>query len=106
MVAALAIAGALGGLAGAIMLQGDQYSLKAGFSSGYGFDGLVVGLLARNSIAGVFVAALLFGFLRSGGINMEMVAQVPAALVLVVQAIVILILAGSTLWLSRKGEKI
>lgn len=44
--------------------------------------------------------------MRSGGINMEMVAQVPAALVLVVQAIVILILAGSTLWLSRKGEKV
>lgn len=106
MVAALTIAGAMGGLAGAIMLQGDQYSLKAGFSSGYGFDGLVVGLLARNSIIGVFIAALLFGFMRSGGINMEMVAQVPAALVLVVQAIVILILAGSTLWLSGKGEKV
>ena len=106
MVTALAIAGALGGLGGAIMLQGDQYSLKAGFSSGYGFDGLVVGLLARSSITGVFVAALLFGFMRSGGINMEMVAQVPAALVLVVQAIVILILAGSTLWLSHKGEKV
>lgn len=104
LVAALAIAGAFGGLAGAIMLQGDQYSLKAGFSSGYGFDGLVVGLLARNSITGVFVAALLFGFMRSGGINMEMVAQVPAALVLVVQAIVILVLAGSALWLDRKGE--
>lgn len=106
MVAALAIAGALGGIAGAIMLQGDQYSLKAGFSSGYGFDGLVVGLLARNSIVGVFVAALLFGFMRSGGINMEMVAQVPSALVLVVQAIVILTLAGSTLWLDRKGAKV
>lgn len=106
MVAALAIAGAFGGLAGAIMLQGDQYSLKAGFTSGYGFDGLVVGLLARNSILGVFVVALLFGFMRSGGINMEMVAQVPAALVLVVQAIVILILAGSAVWLDRKGEKV
>ncbi|WP_413736496.1 ABC transporter permease [Sodalis sp. RH21] len=103
-VAALVIAGAFGGLAGAMMLQGDQYSLKAGFSSGYGFDGLVVGLLARNSVAGVFIAALLFGFMRSGGINMEMVAQVPAALVLVVQAIVILALAGSAMWLDRKGE--
>ena len=56
------------------MLQGEQYTLKDGFSSGYGFDGLVVGLLARGSVTGVLAAALLFGFLRSGGINMEMVA--------------------------------
>ena len=77
LVAALAIAGALGGLAGAIMIQGEQYSLKAGFSSGYGFDGLVVGLLSRGSATGVLVGALFFGFLRSGGISMEIMAGVP-----------------------------
>jgi simple sugar transport system permease protein len=103
LVSALAIAGAFGGLTGALMLQGDQYSLKAGFTSGYGFDGLVVGLLARGSVPGVFAAALLFGFLRSGGINMEMVAQVPSAIVLIVQGIVIVALAGSSLLLQPKG---
>jgi ABC-type uncharacterized transport system permease subunit len=103
VVGALAIAGAFGGLAGALMLQGDQYSLKAGFSSGYGFDGLVVGLLARGSITGVFAAALLFGFLRSGGINMEMVAQVPSAIVLIFQGIVIVALAGGAWWLDKPG---
>ncbi|MBK4735188.1 ABC transporter permease [Noviherbaspirillum pedocola] len=94
IVLAMTLAGALGGLAGGIMLQGDQTVLKAGFSSGYGFDGLVVGLLARGSVPGVLAGALLFGFLRSGGINMEMVASVPSALVLVVQGIIILTLAG------------
>ena len=39
----LATAGALGGLAGGFMLLGEQYVLKDGFSSGYGFDGLVAG---------------------------------------------------------------
>jgi simple sugar transport system permease protein len=105
LVGALSLAGAFGGLAGALMLQGDQYSLKAGFSSGYGFDGLVVGLLARDSIVGVFAAALLFGFLRSGGINMEMVASVPSALVLIVQGIVTVALAGGAMWLERKGAR-
>ncbi|AXI01916.1 ABC transporter permease [Aquirhabdus parva] len=105
IIIALAISGAFGGLAGALMLQGDQQSLKAGFSSGYGFDGMVVGLLARGSISGVFIAALLFGFLRSGGINMEMVAQVPSAIVLVVQGVIILTLAGTSIWLSGSGAK-
>lgn len=96
-------AGALGGLAGAMMLQGEQVSLKAGFSSGYGFDGLVVGLLARGSVAGVLAGALLFGFMRSGGINMEMVAAVPSALVLVMQGVIIVALAGAARWMDGPG---
>jgi simple sugar transport system permease protein len=104
VVLVLFLAGAFGGLAGAFMLQGDQGSLKARFSSGYGFDGLVVGLLARGSVAGVAAAALLFGFLRSGGITMEMEAGVPSALVLVIQGLIILMLAGASFWIDRRKE--
>jgi general nucleoside transport system permease protein len=104
LVLVLFLAGAFGGLAGAFMLQGDQGSLKARFSSGYGFDGLVVGLLARGSIPGVAAAALLFGFLRSGGISMEMQARVPSALVQVIQGMIILLLAGAAFWIDRRQE--
>lgn len=104
IVLVLFLAGALGGLAGAFMLQGDQGSLKARFSSGYGFDGLVVGLLARGSIPGVVAAALLFGFLRSGGISMEMQVGVPSALVQVIQGMIILLLAGAAFWIDRRKE--
>ena len=102
IVLVLFLAGALGGLAGAFMLQGDQGSLKARFSSGYGFDGLVVGLLTRGSISGVTAAALLFGFLRSGGINMEMETGIPSALVLVMQGLIILLLAGAAFWMEHR----
>lgn len=98
---ALASAGALGGLAGALMLLGEQYTLKDGFSSGYGFDGLVAGLLARGSVTGVAAAALLFGFMRSGGINMEMVAEVPTALVVIIQGLIVITLAGATLFIEK-----
>jgi general nucleoside transport system permease protein len=103
IILAMAIAGGFGGLAGAVMLQGDQYSLKAGFSSGYGFDGLVIGLLARGSTLGVIAGALLFGFLRSGGINMEMVAQVPSAIVVVIQGLIVVTLAAVSFWFDRQA---
>jgi len=103
VVLALGIAGALGGLAGGFMLLGDQYLLKDGFSSGYGFDGLVAGLLARGSVVGVIAAALLFGFLRSGGINMEMVAGVPTALVMVIQGLIVVTLAGAAYFIGRRS---
>ncbi len=102
VLASLAIAGALGGLAGGFMLLGDQYVLKDGFSSGYGFDGLVAGLLARGSVVGVVAAALLFGFLRSGGINMEMVAGVPTALVMVIQGLIVVTLAGAAFFIDGR----
>ncbi len=104
LVAALAIAGALGGLAGAIMIQGEQFSLKAGFSSGYGFDGLVVGLLSRGSATGVLVGALFFGFLRSGGISMEITAGVPAALTLLIQGLIVIAVAGSAILVEKLEE--
>ncbi|MBS7543321.1 ABC transporter permease [Ancylobacter oerskovii] len=105
IVTALFLAGAMGGLAGGLMLQGEQYSLKAGFSSGYGFDGLVVGLLARNSIAGVIAGALLFGFLRSGGISMEMGASVPSALIDVLQGLIVVTIAGAAYYVDRGDRK-
>lgn len=104
LVVALAVAGAFGGLAGAIMLQGEQYVLKTGFSSGYGFDGLVVGLLSRGSAAAVLAGALFFGFLRSGGISMEIMAGVPSALTLVIQGLVVIAVAGSVILLERIGR--
>jgi general nucleoside transport system permease protein len=102
---ALALAGGLGGLAGAIMLLGDQFVLKEGFSSNYGFDGVVVGLLSRGSAAGVVVCALFFAFLRSGGISMEIMAGVPAAIVWICQGMIVIAIAGSSAWLDHLGKQ-
>jgi simple sugar transport system permease protein len=96
--------GAFAGLAGAFMIQGEQYNLKAGFTSGYGIDGLVVGLLARGSAPAVIVFALLFGFLRSGGIGMEIAAGVPSAVVLTMQGLVILAVAGAEFLRLRQAR--
>ncbi|MCW5716491.1 MAG: ABC transporter permease [Bauldia sp.] len=101
-ISALAVAGGFGGLAGAMMLLGEQHVLKNGFSSGYGFDGLVVGLLARGSVVGVIAGALLFGFLRSAGITMEMLAGIPSALVDIVQGVIVLSIAGAAFLLDRR----
>lgn len=105
IVSAMAVSGALGGLAGAIMIQGQNFYLTSDFSSGYGFDGLVVGLLSRGSIAGVVAGALLFGFLRSGSIAMEISAHVPAAVMLVCQGLIVIFVAGSAWILDRKAGR-
>jgi ABC-type uncharacterized transport system permease subunit len=105
VIVAMAVAGGLGGLAGAVLIQGQNHYLTNDFSSGYGFDGLVVGLLSRGSPLGVVVGALLFGFLRSGSIAMEISAQVPAAVVLICQGLIVIAVAGSTWLVDKKAGR-
>jgi simple sugar transport system permease protein len=101
VVGSLATSGALGGLAGAVMIQGGQHYLTAGFSSGFGFDGLVVGLLAQGSALRVLAFALLFGCLRSGGMAMEMMASVPSAVVVLVQGLIVVASASAAALVRR-----
>lgn len=105
VVGALAASGGLGGLAGAIMIQGDQHYLTSGFSSGFGFDGLVVGLLARGSAPAVVLYGLLFGCLRSGGMAMEMTAKVPSAVVVVCQGLLVIAIAAASVFARGRAPR-
>ncbi|MGY0489591.1 ABC transporter permease [Streptomyces sp. WG-D5] len=98
----LAYAGGLAGVAGACLVATAPYVLAEHFSSGYGFSGLVVGLLARGSFVAVAAASLLFGFLTSGGINLQLAAQVPASTVQIVQSVLVLFIAAAMLVTHRR----
>lgn len=87
------ISGLLGGLAGAGQVLGVHYNFTARFSRGFGFDGMTIALLARNSPVGVLIGALLFGTLRSGGTTIELFTDVPIDLVDIVQALIIFFVA-------------
>jgi simple sugar transport system permease protein len=50
---------------------------------------------------GVLAGALFFGFLRSGGISMEIMAGVPAALTLVIQGLIVIAVAGSVILVEK-----
>ncbi|MGE5623437.1 MAG: ABC transporter permease [Methanocella sp.] len=86
---AMFLAGGLAGLAGAGEVLGVHFKLMGGFSPGYGFDGLAVALLGNSAPVGIFLAALLFALLRTGGNMMQMFSGVPAALIYVIQGVVI-----------------
>lgn len=103
-VAALAMvaSGGLAGLAGSSLISSSPAGNMAdNFSANYGFEGIVVALLARNNPIGCVPAALLFAFLKQGGGLMEARVGVPSGLVLVTQGLVIVLVAGSTFLLQR-----
>ena len=102
-VLALLLSGGLAGLAGAsLILGGETASMSDNFSAGFGFTGIVVALLARNSPFGTIPAALLFSALRQGGGLMEARVGVSSAIVLITSAVVILLVAASGYLTERR----
>ena len=88
----LVAGGTLAGLAGAIEVAGIQDQLRPDFSPGYGFTAIPVALLGRRGALRVALAGLFFAVLVVGGSSMELAFAVPAAIVEVIQALVILFL--------------
>lgn len=84
------ISGCIAGIIGVIEITAVQHRLLAGFNPGFGFDGIVVSLLANNNPIGVIFSGIFFGALENGGINMERITDVPSAVTDIVMAIVIL----------------
>ena len=82
--------GAIAGLAGAIEVTGVTFALYENISPGYGYTGIAVALLARLDAAGVIASGLLFGALEAGASAMQRDAGVPAVVVSIIEALIIL----------------
>ncbi len=91
-VGAMALAGALAGLASIGFVQGYKGYYEDGCASGAGFVGIAVALLGRSHPAGIVLGALLFGTLSQGGLAIN--ALVAKELVDILLAFVILSLAA------------
>jgi simple sugar transport system permease protein len=91
----MSLAGLLAGLAGTGNILGLNHQMNATFSTTVGFDAITVALLGRSHPVGVMLAALLFGAMRAGAGLMQIQAGVPAQLVDLLQAIILLFLVAS-----------
>ena len=87
---AMLISGALSGLMAINNVMGESERLLQNSAEGAGFIGIAVALMGRNHPAGVFLAAILFGFLFQGGAELGLWTSIPIELRTVVQGLVIL----------------
>jgi simple sugar transport system permease protein len=91
---AMALSGGLAGLAGINEVAGVNRFLAVAFSSGYGFDSIALALLGKNHPAGVVLAAILFGTLRTGATRMQVVAGIPIDIISILQAVILIFIAA------------
>lgn len=93
--AAVLVAGALSGLAGFAVAAGSEYRLTTSIAGGYLFSGIVVAFLARNNPIAAVVVAFLLGALYVGGQSLQVFYNLSAGVIELLQAIVVLAVAGS-----------
>ena len=86
---ALMLSGAFAGLAGGVILTGSVFRLQPALSNNFGWDGLLVALIARSRPVAAVPVAILFGALRSGS-SFLAATGVPNYLVDVVQSLLVL----------------
>ena len=87
---AMIISGALAGMMAINNVMGEAERLVLNSTEGAGFIGIAVALMGRSHPLGVFLAALLFGFLYQGGAELALWTSIPRELIVVIQALVIL----------------
>lgn len=100
------ISGAVAGIAGAIEVTGLYHRFLWQSLPGYGFDGIIVALLARNNPIGVPLAAFFLGYLRTGARIMERQSDMSAEMVTVLQALVILLVTAQAFLATWKQKMI
>ncbi|MBT8215427.1 MAG: ABC transporter permease [Acidimicrobiia bacterium] len=97
IVAVMAVAGAMAGLAGGDQVVGTLGRATPGFVGVIGFDAIALALLGRSHPFGVVAAGLLFGGLAAGGQNMQASTDVGIDIVQVIQALIIVFIAAPAL---------
>jgi general nucleoside transport system permease protein len=93
----MAVSGAFAGVAGAAEVSGAIGSIQPGFFRAIGFDAIAIALLARANPWAIIPAAVLWGSLLVGAPTMQREAELSIDLVRIVQALILLFVAGDLL---------
>lgn len=100
-----AIGGFIAGVGGATEVLGMYKRFSWQMSPGYGWDGVIVAILARNNPALVPVGAFFLAYLRIGADMMARTSDVQSEFVAIIQGIMIVLIVAES-FLSKYKHKL
>ena len=89
----MAFSGALASMAGIFEVFGTYGRFIDGFSPGIGFTGIAIAFIGQGKPLGIILAAILFGSLQAGAMQMSLMEGVSAHIDKVIQGLVIVFIA-------------
>lgn len=110
VVLALVLSGAFAGLAGVVQVYGVNFRMitdgsASGFTGSAGFNGIVAALFGQLHPIGTIPASILFGALLVGANKMQRVVQVPSALIIALNGLVVVFVVSSEIWRKRRQRR-
>lgn len=99
------MSGMLGGLIGGVQVAGIHGYFLDQFSSGLGFDGIMIGFLSRNNFKAIPLVAFLIAVLRSGAVAMQRFTDMPREIIGIIEALIILFAAAKVIINIQKRRK-
>jgi simple sugar transport system permease protein len=103
---ALIVGGALGGLAGALEVSGVHGRAIEGMQTNFLLLGIIIGLIARGSAVWVPVVAFGIAILEVGASSMQRTVGVPAEMVLIIEALILIFLLLSDVIAGRLARRV
>lgn len=100
------IGGLLAGLGGAVDLFGMYPRFQYSGLTGYGWDGILIAIVARQKAQYVPLAALFLAYLRIGADVMSIHSDIPSEMIKIIQAIVIILISAQAILSGYKKKLI
>jgi len=98
------IAGFIAGMGGSVEVLGMYSRFQWTALPGYGLDGALVAMLAKNNPLSVIGASLFLAYIRIGADQMSRMSDVPAEMISIIQAVIILLISAEQflkMWKNR-----
>ena len=87
----LCFSGGLAGTAGGVLLMSGPHRFLKGLGGNFGWDGVMIAVVAANALLGVLLYALVFSALQTGAVGMEIRADIPQEFIQILQALIVLV---------------
>lgn len=100
------LGGAIAGIGGSVELMGMYERFQWTSLPGYGWDGVILAILARNKPQFVPLAAIFLSYLRVGASTMASNTDVPKELITVIQSIMIMLVTAGALLKGLKQKTV
>ncbi len=104
IVLAQVLSGMLAGIGGMTEVMGIHRRFNWQMSPGYGWDGVIVAIIGRNHPLLIIFAALFLSYMRVGGQILNLMADVPSELVLVIQSVIIILITAEAFLSTWKNK--
>jgi simple sugar transport system permease protein len=105
-VVVMLLTGALAGLAGGLLIMGGPHRFLRGLGANYAWDGVMIAIVANNSVIGVLFYGLFFSAIQTGALGMELITNVPSEIALVLQGVLVLVIVASREALHKLADQL